>query len=295
MISDIQLDCFLSLSQTLNFSETAKQLCLTQQAVSKNIARMENDLGIPMFERSSHGVSITVWGEQFLEINQTYLKQLSVLKEKYKAEQNIIRLSTLNQPDFTWLKDISAFPLPGSEQKAEFQITYTAPNALLAALNDKKADAIVTLRRFFPYDKGFQTLSLHKVSIALLMSPEYPGYTPESGFEKFASEPMIIGVNNANFFDTQHYINTDIANFNLHPRSVMILPTTDEAVHAAFCKKGFLLGTTLTARRCPDPIACIPIGQEDEIICAWNDSFSKSYMPAAANYLKEQFHRLFND
>ena len=37
MLIDIQLECFMHLAKTLNFSETAKQLYITQQAVSKNI------------------------------------------------------------------------------------------------------------------------------------------------------------------------------------------------------------------------------------------------------------------
>ena len=48
MISEQKIRLFLSLSETLNFTETANQLFITQQAVSKHIAQLEADLGFQL-------------------------------------------------------------------------------------------------------------------------------------------------------------------------------------------------------------------------------------------------------
>ncbi|MDO4620811.1 MAG: LysR family transcriptional regulator [Lachnospiraceae bacterium] len=61
-----QLECFVSLASTLNFMQTANELGLTQPAVSKQIKSMEEELGAPLFLRTSRSVSLTQIGTQFL-------------------------------------------------------------------------------------------------------------------------------------------------------------------------------------------------------------------------------------
>ncbi len=41
MINETSIRCFLSLARTLNFTETARQMYMTQQSVSKYIAKLE--------------------------------------------------------------------------------------------------------------------------------------------------------------------------------------------------------------------------------------------------------------
>jgi DNA-binding transcriptional LysR family regulator len=47
MITDAAISCFLSLAETLSFTETANRLYMTQQGVSKIIASLEEELGTP--------------------------------------------------------------------------------------------------------------------------------------------------------------------------------------------------------------------------------------------------------
>ncbi len=60
-----QLKCFITLARTLNFSETAKQLFLTQPSISRQIKNLENEIGVRLFERSSRNVCLTPAGRSF--------------------------------------------------------------------------------------------------------------------------------------------------------------------------------------------------------------------------------------
>lgn len=59
-----QLRVFLAVAQELNFTRAASTLFMTQQAVSKTIGQLERDLGVPLFERSTHDVSLTPAGAE---------------------------------------------------------------------------------------------------------------------------------------------------------------------------------------------------------------------------------------
>ena len=54
-----QLECFLAVSDTLNFSRAAERLRLTQPAVSHQINALEDELGVKLFQRSSKSVRLT--------------------------------------------------------------------------------------------------------------------------------------------------------------------------------------------------------------------------------------------
>lgn len=54
-----QLEYFVDLSQTLNFTKTAQNFYISQTAITKQIQCLEKDLGIPLFKRSKKSVELT--------------------------------------------------------------------------------------------------------------------------------------------------------------------------------------------------------------------------------------------
>ena len=60
-----QIECFVTVASTLNFSVAATRLHLSQSAVSKNIKQLESELAIELFKRNQHDVSLTPAGIAF--------------------------------------------------------------------------------------------------------------------------------------------------------------------------------------------------------------------------------------
>lgn len=61
-----QLKYFVTTAQTLNFSEAAKALFITQSTLSHQIRQLENELDAQLFQRNSHTVCLTEIGEELL-------------------------------------------------------------------------------------------------------------------------------------------------------------------------------------------------------------------------------------
>jgi DNA-binding transcriptional LysR family regulator len=59
-------ESFILSAQTGSFSAAARRLGLTPAAVSKNVARLERQLGLRLFHRSTRSLTLTSGGEQFL-------------------------------------------------------------------------------------------------------------------------------------------------------------------------------------------------------------------------------------
>ena len=60
------IECFVRSAEAGSFSEAARRLSLTPAAVSKNVAKLESNLGVRLFQRSTRSLTLTEAGERFL-------------------------------------------------------------------------------------------------------------------------------------------------------------------------------------------------------------------------------------
>lgn len=60
------LKAFIALSERTNFSRAAESLYISQSALSKRIAEMEDEFGTPLFDRGKQSVSLTKAGQDLL-------------------------------------------------------------------------------------------------------------------------------------------------------------------------------------------------------------------------------------
>lgn len=72
---------FEAVARRRSFAFAAAELHLTASAVSHQVARLESDLGVRLFERSAHGVRLSTAGEQYLERVADALSAISAATE----------------------------------------------------------------------------------------------------------------------------------------------------------------------------------------------------------------------
>lgn len=72
-----------------SINEAAKALFLTQPSLSSAVKDLEEEMGIQILLRSSHGVSLTPEGREFMIYARQILDQVHLMKEKY--QENVPR------------------------------------------------------------------------------------------------------------------------------------------------------------------------------------------------------------
>ena len=70
-ISSLQLDAFFAVAKMLNFSKAAKQLHVTQSALSQRVKNLEDTLGVTLFIRDQSGIRLTDFGYRLLRYAQS--------------------------------------------------------------------------------------------------------------------------------------------------------------------------------------------------------------------------------
>lgn len=83
-MNTFQLDCFLTVAETLNFARAAAMLNITQPAVTHQIQALESELNVKLFKRNTHAVEITHAGFLFLEDARTIMAASSRAKKRFE-------------------------------------------------------------------------------------------------------------------------------------------------------------------------------------------------------------------
>lgn len=86
------VDAFLIAARHLNLTLAARELCLTQGAVSRKIAALEAWFGFPLFERHARGLRLSPQGSALLPELQSAFTHLLTVADQARAHQTVIRL-----------------------------------------------------------------------------------------------------------------------------------------------------------------------------------------------------------
>lgn len=81
-MNDMEIACFLSVARTGSFTVSARELSSTQQAVSRNIQALEEELGFTLLNRSNQYVTLTWAGRRFMQWRMEHDAQLSALERQ---------------------------------------------------------------------------------------------------------------------------------------------------------------------------------------------------------------------
>lgn len=79
----LQLEYFLEVARVGNMTTAANALHVAQSSVSRSIARLEDDLGVPLFERSGRGIFLNDYGKKF------YTRAETILRERIDVEREL--------------------------------------------------------------------------------------------------------------------------------------------------------------------------------------------------------------
>ena len=186
---------FITLSDKLNFSETAKLHYITQPVLSKHIQQLEETLGVTLFHRSRQSVELTKLGTSFLEDAQlivaTYeaaLKKMTIAAEKYESTFSLAFLDAAAKNFLP--KIISEFISANPSILLELK-NANIPETL-SLLETRQCDMAITLRILSVSDTEYDSVHLYRDPLCVIMNEQHPLADKESlTFEDIKDERFI--------------------------------------------------------------------------------------------------------
>lgn len=93
---------FAAVAHELNYGRAASALHISQPAVSQQIAQLERDVGVVLFERSRRGVRLTPAGQAFLPLCEQTLSSahasVRAARNAQSSDQGIVRVAFAGAP-----------------------------------------------------------------------------------------------------------------------------------------------------------------------------------------------------
>lgn len=172
-----QLQAFLSVAETGNFQQAARNCGVTQSTISRQIQGLEADLGLQLFHRSTQA-KLTVGGECFLPHAR------KICQEWHIALQEISELLAGKQPELcvAAIPSVCAYSLPPVLQQfctdfpnVQLRVTSLGSDRALKVLKDGLVDlAIVMQNRFLTAGVEMVVDTLFEEPVEVLMGVNHP-------------------------------------------------------------------------------------------------------------------------
>ena len=140
-----QLRIFLTSAETLNFSDAAKQMFMTVSSLTQNIKTLEQELGMPLFDRTSHSVFLTEAGEQFIGYAQETLRAADEAKARMQdlAHLNCGKLRVGITHAFTPIVTDVTSILCKLYPNIEVDISYKTIDEMMSMLTSHRLDIVL--------------------------------------------------------------------------------------------------------------------------------------------------------
>ena len=126
-----QLTCFIRIAEERSFTRAAKALFVSQPALSKQMKKLEEELGFSLFNRSVKGVELTTKGKSFYEDVRPLFSQINQTVDRYKK---------FDQIRFGSTPILSTYFLPGFYKQLQYS------NVHVTAIREDSLDLVPLLK-----------------------------------------------------------------------------------------------------------------------------------------------------
>ncbi|KAB2487331.1 LysR family transcriptional regulator [Priestia endophytica] len=189
-----QLEYFQTLARIQHVTKAAEILSITQPALSRSIVRLENHLGVPLFDRQKRSIKLNKYGEIFLKRVDSIMKEYQEGKEEIQSllepDQGEISLGFLHTLGTTIVPSLIA-GFKRKYPKVHFQLHQNHSNWLQEKLKSGELD--LCLLASFPIEPPMNWTPLWNDELFLFLPKRHRLATRERvTIEDIAEEPFIL-------------------------------------------------------------------------------------------------------
>lgn len=170
-----QLKYFAKVAETLNFSDAARQLFITQSTLSHQIKQLEQELNTQLFERDNHKVILTEAGQEILPYAQQTLHSAETCVERISDLQKLLA-GTLNiGVTFTFSSILTETLLDFMHKypNVKLNIFYKTMEELMDMLEQQKVDFVLAFKPTQMYD-NIESHILFDNHLSVIVSDSHP-------------------------------------------------------------------------------------------------------------------------
>ena len=229
-----QYKIFYEVAKAGNISKAAKELYISQPAISKAISKLEDSLGLSLFTRSSRGVQLTSEGEILFEHTREAFDALDRGEQELKRIQEFdighLRIGVSNTLcKYILLPYLKTFIDQYPHMKVTIESQATAQT--LARLEQQKIDLGLVAEPSVRRDLAF--IPVMDIQDTFVTTPNYL----ENLYLREGQDTSLFETGNIMLLDTsnmtRHHVDEYMAENNIFPHQILEVTTMDLLVEFA--------------------------------------------------------------
>ena len=171
-----QMNCFSAVLRTLSFTKASNLLYTSQPAISKNISKLEEELGCRLFERSGSSLTVTEAGwllNDYLELSDREFQK--TLEEIRRVSSDAGRVLKVGCPE-TWNPqhlDQLLRRILAERPEVQYTVESYRLSELLSRLSNGVFDVIITHEFYASSPMGPSSTPISETGCGLLYSPQH--------------------------------------------------------------------------------------------------------------------------
>lgn len=174
-----QFQYVVEVARCRSMSKAARQLFLSQPALSTAISNLEAELGFQVFERSFQGVALTEKGEQLLEIAKRIVEQLETIPaiSQDSGETPTVNIAAVPAACNSLILDLIG-RLRQHDPNTIINIQELRPIRVLAALEEHTADLCIGIHTSYTQERILKQAAQNGLQIEEVFQDTMCAYLP---------------------------------------------------------------------------------------------------------------------
>ena len=298
-----QIDCFLMLAKTLNFSKAAEKLYISQPTFSRQIHMLEENLGVKLFYYSGRRVRLSTAGS-YLQVEFEMMRdQLDLITHNAKQlDSQYVKTITIGLCD---LEELPALPHAIRQFREKYPETFIKMKVgtfyqLTQDLEDNKLDIVCCMRSPVVHVSEVKKRALRQGHFFCLVPMDNPLAQKETlTLDDIAGQMWIFRVmKNC----TPVVAAMQQAMKDLHPGNGILYSSSPEE-SALLVKAGMgvsvVVGYSVSPsedyRMLPFKMPALEAGEETDLIALWNCTNAGTLVEKFVDILSETQREMDND
>jgi DNA-binding transcriptional LysR family regulator len=293
-MTDLQIDYFMAVARNNSFIKASERLYVSQPAISRQIAALENELGVILFDRTKRATRLTSAGELFYKFFQDYKNGLSttkyhakIINEKIEGAFRVGYLEGWMLPDF-----FPFFLTALNRQFPAIQVSLYAWNLreLAEELEGGNLDLIIYPDLLESVPLVFAVHQLTEIPLIVLYSKDLPqGKLKKPGIEDFKGSTFF----SINTFDhIRERLLTRLVPYGFDSKSVVVVPNIETAIGRIHNNQGVMVTDAWNRERQNAHIGSFALDFRQRILCSWltrdTNKFLQIFMDRLSDFFPDQ-------
>lgn len=172
-----QLEYFMAVARSLSFTEAAAEMFISQPALSRSIASLETELGVPLLTRNHHSVALTPAGTLLASELPNLRKELErvtlLVRQTENGLMGHLNIGVLEGQQLDEALQVTLKYFAQSLPLVEVAPVRQEEDELLQGLEQGRLDLIFTIEHGLENMKNVASLKLDSVPYCMVVPPDH--------------------------------------------------------------------------------------------------------------------------